>query len=196
MVKEKIGFKLGDSFNAPILSWLADHPGDYLEIGCYWGVFFSEVAEANPQHMAYAIDPHIADGHTGQERGFDLSHIKKEFLHNISGSNNVVFWNSTTKRCYEEERYEQIENISCVLVDGSHHYEDIKVDIDFIANIKRNQEVLVYFDDLHISDVVQGIDYFKVKMDQQIATQVDQHSFILKPSTKNKSNKLNINGII
>lgn len=185
MVKEKRGSRLGSGFNKPILSWLSDHPGDYLEIGCYWGVFFSEVAEYNPQHTAYAIDPHIADGHTGEKRGSNLSHIKEDFLHNISGLDNVVFWDTTTKKCLELKKYNDIKNLSCVLIDGSHHYRDIVVDVDFVANIKHTQEVMVVFDDLHILDVAKSIDYFIKTIGERVSNRIDGHnhcSFILKPS--------------
>jgi hypothetical protein len=177
--KEKKGKQLISSFIQPINNWLTEHPGDYLEIGCYYGVFLAEVAENFPNYKVYAIDPHIADGWTGEPQGMILSQIKEDFLYNIEGLDNIVFWEKTTEQCFKEKKFNDIKELSCVLIDGSHHYDDIIVDINFISNIKHKQDVFVFFDDLHIPDVVKAINYFIEKMDTQI-NQIDSNSFIIK----------------
>ena len=39
------GHALCDAFHQPILNFLGDNPGDYLEIGLYYGHFFTRVAD-------------------------------------------------------------------------------------------------------------------------------------------------------
>lgn len=180
MLKQKQGDVLGGGWCNQIIEWLKSNPGDYLEIGCYYGVFFSQVAELiKEQGIAYGIDPHIADGWTGQPAGTILSDIKTKFLYNIEGLANVVFWSKTTKQSFEDKNYNKIANLSCVLVDGSHHYDDLITDIDFLLSVKQNRDILVYFDDLHIPDVIRGIQYFSDKLITKIE-QINSNSFIIK----------------
>ena len=50
-----------------------------------------------------------------------------------------------------------MDNVSCVLIDGSHHYEDVLVDFKFTDQLELEKESLLVVDDLHISDVGQAI---------------------------------------
>jgi precorrin-6B methylase 2 len=158
--KEKKGKILSWGLCDCILDWLEIHPGDYLEIGCYHGVFLSEVAEKFSDIKVYGIDPHIADGWTGEEKGTFLSEIKVNFKHNIEGLNNITHWELKTEECLEKKYYNDISDISCVLIDGSHHYEDILTDIKFISYLNNKQNLMVVFDDIKIQDVIKSMEYF------------------------------------
>ena len=58
------GHALCDAFHQPILNFLGDNPGDYLEIGLYYGHFFTRVADQFPNKSIIGIDPFISDGYT------------------------------------------------------------------------------------------------------------------------------------
>ena len=166
--KEKKGKILSWGLCDCILEWLKTNQGDYLEIGCYHGIFLSEIAEKFPNINVYGIDPHIADGWTGEDRGTFLLEIKANFKHNTDGLNNITHWESTTKECLENKQYNDVTNISCVLIDGSHHYEDILVDIEFVSNLNNKQNLMVVFDDTKIQDVVKSMEYFSQYLSHRI----------------------------
>jgi len=166
--KQKKGKILSWGLCDCILKWLEANHGDYLEIGCYHGVFLSEIAEKFPNIKVYGIDPHIADGWTGEDRGTFLSEIKSNFKHNVESLSNITHWELKTKECLEEKYYNNIDNISCVLIDGSHHYEDILIDIEFVGNLNNNQNLMVVFDDIKIPDVLKSMEYFSERYSHRL----------------------------
>lgn len=161
MVKEKKGIQLSYGFIDTIKDWFVHNEGDYLEIGCYYGVFFSEMAETHPQIKVYGIDPHISDAYNVSDKETLQKEVKSYFAHNIEGLDNVVFWNTKTENCLSDEYVDQLSNVSCILVDGSHIFEDILADIMLIKKIKSRHKILVIFDDRQIQDVLDSIDLFK-----------------------------------
>jgi len=168
-----------------IRNWFNTNKGDYLEIGVYNGVFLSEVAKTYEDKKVFGIDPFISDGHTGQPRGEALTTPKDNTYQNISGLNNVTLWEATTQDCLNKKYYTKLSNVSCAFIDGSHHYNDIVVDIDFITSIQNKSEMYVVFDDLHIPDVINSIEYFKTKIGDRLTEAVNiinALGFKIKPS--------------
>lgn len=171
MVKSEdsiIGHSMSPSPEEPIRSYLEDNGGDYLEIGCYNGVLISKLAIKFPDKQMFAIDPFIADGWTGEERGSHLNEVERIFLQNITGLDNIKHFKGTTKQFCDEGKFDHLQNVVCVFIDGSHHYEDIIVDVDLLDRIINNHVKQVVFDDLHIRDVNKAIQYFKDKYGDRV----------------------------
>lgn len=171
MVKSEdsiVGNSLSPSPEEDIRSYLADNGGDYLEIGCYRGVFISKMAIKFPDRIMIGIDPHVADGHTGESRGTKLDDVERIFLENISGLQNIKYFKGTTKEFCDQGNFDDLQNVSCIFIDGSHHYEDIVVDVDLLDRITNPRIKQVIFDDLHIGCVNNGIQYFKTKYGDRV----------------------------
>lgn len=163
---EKQGKILSNSFTSDVKNWLKSNPGNYLEIGSYDGIFISQLGEEYPNLYFFSIDPFISDGYTGQEIGTLLSEQHSNFLFNTNSLSNIKLYNFTTQECLKNKVYLDIEDISCILIDGSHIYEDVKIDFEFIQKIKRNRDILVIIDDLHIKDVVKACNEFLETLDE------------------------------
>ena len=168
----KHGKILSTAYCGKVLDWLENTKGSYLEIGVYNGVFLSQVAETFPQHNVFGIDPFIGDGYTGEPQGSKLSDQFENARKNIEGLPNAKVWTSTTKECLDNHYYKELSEVSCILVDGSHHYDDILIDFEFILRIQNNRNMLVLFDDLHIKDVIDAINFFEEKHSSRIVSKI------------------------
>jgi len=146
-----------------ITSYLEEHGGDYLEIGCYEGVLITKLAIKFPNRSMVGIDPFIGDGWTKEAVGTQLSDVEKVFLKNISGNSNIKHFRGTSREFYDLGNFDCLQNVSCIYIDGSHHYADIVVDVDILEKINNDRIKKVFFDDLHITDVQNGVEYFKNK---------------------------------
>lgn len=170
--------------------WLVDNKGNYLEIGSYYGVMISELAEAFPDRILYCIDPFIADGWTGQEKGTELTDIEKAFIENTKSHKNIKLNRMTTKEVLEKKLDNLIKDVTVVFVDGSHHFDDILIDIDLVDSIyrKTSNRFMVIFDDLHIQDVQRGVDEFRQKYKDYISTEATNPivTFIMRPYNESK----------
>jgi hypothetical protein len=168
----KHGKILSTAYCGKVLDWLENTNGSYLEIGVYNGVFLSQVAETFPQYNVFGIDPFIGDGHTGEPQGSKLSDQLLNARKNIEEFTNVKLWELTTKECLDNHYYRELSEVSCVLVDGSHHYDDILIDFKFILQIRNSKNMLVLFDDLHIKDVVDAISFFEKEHSYRIISKM------------------------
>lgn len=168
----KHGKILSTAYCGKVLDWLDSTRGSYLEIGVYNGVFLSQVAETFPQYNVFGIDPFIGDGYTGEPQGSKLSDQLLNARKNIEEFSNAKIWELTTKECLDNHYYRELNEVSCVLVDGSHHYDDILIDFEFILKIRNNRNMLVLFDDLHIKDVVDAISFFEREHSDRIISKV------------------------
>lgn len=139
-----------------IYDWLQKTSGSYLEIGSYCGVFLYNLNIHYPNIKKYSIDPFIADGYTNEEKGTYLDTVYNSFLENTKEINNFTHWKYTTKELYDKGIYNKIEDLTCVLVDGSHHYEDVVIDLEFIKHAAKKQTYIV-MDDYNISGVEKAI---------------------------------------
>lgn len=138
---------------------------NYLEIGCYDGCNLRSLATQFSDRKIYGIDPFIDDGNLGGTgRGNELHEQRENTYLNIKGLQNVSLFECTSREFNETNpNYEEM-NISCVFVDGSHHYEDIVHDVAIAINcIKNNksQKGTVVFHDVNIHDVQRGMEYFE-----------------------------------
>ena len=168
----KHGKILSTAYCGKVLDWLENTKGSYLEIGVYNGVFLSFVAELFPQFSVFGIDPFIGDGHTGQPQGSKLSDQFENARKNIEEFPNAKIWVSTTKECLDNHYYKELGEVSCILVDGSHHYDDILIDFEFILRIQNSKNMLVLFDDLHIKDVADAISFFEKEHSGRIVSKM------------------------
>jgi hypothetical protein len=146
-----------------ITSHLEEYGGDYLEIGCYYGYLITKLAINFPDRTMIGIDPFISDGWTKETIGSRLSDIERVFIKNINGNSNIKHFRGTSREFYDLGNFECLQNVTCIYIDGSHHYADIVVDVDILEKIKNDRIKKVFFDDLHIKDVNLAIQYFKDK---------------------------------
>jgi len=155
------GEKLSSEFCDLIIEWMRNNPGDYLEIGSYYGVFLVELAEKFPENKLFSIEPFITDAYESDDKEKLQQEVKEYFNHNIEGLGNIIHWDKKTIDCLNDKKYEQLKNLTCILIDGSHKINDIIVDINFINNIQNDKNILVIIDDLHVEDVLMSLTYFE-----------------------------------
>lgn len=167
--------QLSTAYSELINRQLTEKGGDYLEIGIYNGVFISAMADKHKSSRVFGIDPFIADGWTGEEQGTILMGPRNNFIENSKGLP-VTFWEKTTKQCLDEKRYLELNNVTAILIDGSHHFDDIMTDIRFVSLIQNKHECLVVFDDFHLVDVQRAFSEFRnffsgrIKKEERVPT--------------------------
>jgi hypothetical protein len=159
----------GDHFYNFVLDELANLPGNYLEIGVFNGDGFAKIAKKHTNKMCYAIDPFIEDGHTqhtsGVPSGEKMNIQKQNYLKETENLSNVTLYELTSIRFYDNLTEQLIDemNISIVVIDGSHHYNDVVNDYKLSLKLLKNKgEGIVIFDDTHVSDVLQAYNEFLV----------------------------------
>lgn len=143
---------------------------NYLEIGCFDGVTLTRVALNYTNKKIYGIDPFISDGYTGTPISTRLKKQKENLYHNITNVDNILFFELTTDQFVQVEPNYKKLNIDCIFIDGSHHYDDIMIDIDaalICINNNDHKKGIIIFHDLHIQDVVDAISQFKINCDNK-----------------------------
>lgn len=140
-----------------VFEWLQEHTGSYLEIGSYCGVFLYNLNIFFPKIKKYSIDPFIADGYTGEEKGTYLKTVYRSFLKNTKKIKNHTHWKQTTETLLKNETYKKIKNLTCVLIDGSHHYNDVLIDLNFVK-LATKKKTLIIMDDYNIPGVEKAIE--------------------------------------
>jgi predicted O-methyltransferase YrrM len=152
---------------------------NYLEIGCYNGDSIAELARMYPNRIIYAIDPFIEDGYTSHDTGVDrgeyMSQQEANTRQNIEGLENVVLFKMTSQEFSEMLTDEMVElmNIGHVLVDGSHHYEDVVVDYELATRLFNGKQGIVVFDDADLPGVAQARTEFGEKYKDKIDNVLD-----------------------
>lgn len=143
---------------------------NFLEIGCYHGYNLAFLSKLYPNKKIYGTDPFISDGHVEGEPGYKLTKQKENLYSNIKNCENVSFYEMSS----EEFLKTQINNlatmnISAVFIDGAHVLKHILIDIELAFEcIKSNSSGTgdIIFHDLHIKDVLEGIEFFKQKCEE------------------------------
>lgn len=137
---------------------------NYLEIGCYDGYNLPSVANKFKNKHIYGVDPFLNEGDLGKEEKY-LSQQKINLYKNIEGYENITFYEMTDTDFLEKtpKTFKEL-NISSIFIDGAHILHYIKIDIEIalkciLANDTKTG--MVVFHDLHIQDVLQGIEIFK-----------------------------------
>lgn len=163
----------------PIQQNLERFPGNYLEIGLFNGIGFVEVARAFPNKICYGVDPFIEDGNTiGGSRKNTGERITDQFetVHErIKGYNNIRLHITTSHEFKDSLSKEKIAeyNISCVLIDGNHHYEYVVNDYELAMLTIGDKPGIIIFDDLKIDDVQRAVNEFKEKYANRIQSSTD-----------------------
>ena len=122
---------LGEHLYNYICNDLANCSGNYLEIGVFNGDGFARVAAKHKDKKCYALDPFIEDGyttdHTNTIRGSKIDSQRKNFYNSIEDLTNVEHFELTSVQFSNNLTNQQVTDmdISYVLIDGSHHYDDV-----------------------------------------------------------------------
>lgn len=139
---------------------LSNYRGNYFEIGVYNGDGFARIASRYANKHCYAIDPFIEDGYTSPtssvDRGNRLNKQKESFLNATNGLQNITHYEITSVEFFHNLTDSQIDemNISVILIDGSHHYDDVVNDYKLsVKLLEKQKNGIVIFDDLHVPDV-------------------------------------------
>lgn len=151
--------------------------GNYCEIGIFEGDSLSQLAKMYPEKRFYGIDPFIEDGHTSHitsvARGQTMNQQKQRTIQNIDGLQNLLIFQMTSSQFSKNINEETIAalNIDWVLVDGSHHYDDVCVDIILAMYLIGDKPGGIIFDDLHQLDVKLAYDKFVRNFNYKISEQ-------------------------
>jgi len=152
---------------------------NYLEIGVYNGDSIAELARMYPNKTIYAVDPFVEDGFTSHDTGVDrgeyMSQQEANTRQNIAGLDNVVLFKMTSQEFAKMLTDEMIElmNIGHVLVDGSHHYEDVIIDCELSARLFNGKQGVIVFDDANLLGVAQALTEFGEKYKDKIDNTLD-----------------------
>jgi predicted O-methyltransferase YrrM len=152
---------------------------NYLEIGVYNGDSIATLAKMYPNKTVYAIDPFIEDGFTshdtGVERGEYMSQQEANTRRNIAGLDNVVLFKMTSQEFAEMLTDEMVDlmNIGHVLVDGSHHYEDVVIDSELSIKLFNNKPGIIVFDDADLDGVARARKEFHIKYNSKTDNVLD-----------------------
>lgn len=168
---------------------LARASDNYLEIGVFNGDSIAELARRFPNKIIFGIDPFIEDGYTsdntGVETGQHMSQQEQNTLKNIEGLDNVVLFKMTSKEFAEILTDEMVEHmsISHVLIDGSHHYDDVAIDYELSMKLLNNKPGIVIFDDADLAGVAQAhtefVDRYQDKIDNTLDLYISQPGHII-----------------
>jgi hypothetical protein len=149
---------------------------NYLEIGVFAGGSIDQLANLYPRRIIYAIDPFIEDGsteHTSRVNFGATMITQRDQVHRIIKDRaNLQLFETTSKQFADAltETQAQYMNVGSVLIDGSHHYEDVVIDGDLAMKlIGRNDVGYVVFDDLHHRPVQQAYQEFCWKYRDQLS---------------------------
>lgn len=136
--------------------------GNHLEIGAFDGEGIRFLASEFPNRHFYVIDPFIEDGHTSwiskKNRGESMQHIREIALQNMNLPN-ITHYDMTTEQFIKSNI--KLDNVESVMIDGSHNYEDVIIDIEFSLNLLKGTSGLIMMDDTDKQEVFDAyIKYF------------------------------------
>jgi hypothetical protein len=153
---------------------LARTGANYLEIGVFNGDSISKLATWYPHKIIYGIDPFIEDGYTshetGAEQGQHIGQQEENTLKNINGLENIVLFKMTSKEFVEilTDEMVKVMEVSHVLIDGSHHYEDVVTDAELAVRLLDGKPGIIVFDDANLPGVDQARHEFVVAHNDKI----------------------------
>ena len=143
--------------------------GNYLEIGTFNGVGAANIAKLYANKTIYVVDPFIEDGHTtgasGVGHGSHMSTQKQNALNNFKDLSNVVLYEQTNNQfasTLTDEIVDQM-NVGWVLIDGSHHFNDVVTDYNIAIRLIGNKSGVSVFDDLRVFDVANAYNQFQTE---------------------------------
>lgn len=152
---------------------LATAESNYLEIGVFNGDSIANLARIFPNIKVYAVDPFIEDGWTIHTTGVDFNQSmpvqRFNTYNNIKGLDNIKLFEMPSSEFAELLDSDLIDslNVGHVLIDGSHHYADVVIDIDIAMQLIGNKSGSIVFDDVNLPDVARAYQYFLAKYADQ-----------------------------
>ena len=132
---------------------------NYLEIGVFNGDSIGNIARQHPAHTIYGIDPFLEDGstctHTQVNTNEHMPVQQANTYKNIQGLTNVVLFETTSKDFADIVSDQMVTDmdIGWVLIDGSHHYEDVIIDINLAIRLIGHKPGVIIFDDINLPGV-------------------------------------------
>ena len=141
---------------------LALNLGNYLEIGVFNGDSVAALARAYPDLQVFAVDPFIEDGCTTHTTGVaeseSMPQQRETTLANIRDLSNVYLFEMTSSDFALTIQDDMLPdmNIAYVLIDGSHHYEDVRQDVDLAMRLIGSRPGYIVFDDVTLPGVAQA----------------------------------------
>jgi hypothetical protein len=147
--------------------------GNYLEIGVYQAELLCKLAKNYPDRQFYGIDPFIEDGftepHSKVQKGNPLITQKSAAYENLKKVPNTKLFEMTSKE-FVEKHTDNISdlNISFVVIDGSHYYEDIIIDYNLAMNCIGEKKGIILWDDFQITYVQSAFDKFTKEYSNRI----------------------------
>ena len=157
---------------------LKNFQGNYLEIGVFNGDSLRDLSIAYPDRGIIGIDPFIEDGNTQHtstvSRGEHMPAQKENTLANIAGRENIKLFESTSEEFYNTLTEDLVKklDVCAVLIDGSHWYDDVKLDVKLALKLIDGKPGFIIFDDLHMDEVRRPYQEF-----------LAEHASIIKSST-------------
>lgn len=154
-------------------------PCNILEIGVFNGDSIANLADVFPNKTIYGIDPFIEDGyttdHTGVGKNSFMNAQYANTLENIKNYPNAILFNTTSEDFYNQLTKKQINkmNVSWVLIDGSHHYTDVAIDVKLAIDLIGDKPGGIVFDDVNLSGVGKAYQEFLITYNNKIAPPQD-----------------------
>lgn len=152
---------------------------NYLEIGVFEGDGLAHLALAAPHKSVFGVDPFIEDGFTSHASGDSqtehMSQVEQTATANTKDLANAVLFKMTGQEFADMLTDEMINlmDIGHVLIDGSHHYEDVQVDYELAIKLLNGKPGIIVFDDAQLEGVKRAHDEFVNKYSAQIDNTVD-----------------------
>ncbi|HET8688291.1 MAG TPA: class I SAM-dependent methyltransferase [Methanosarcina sp.] len=130
-----------------------------LEIGIFNGDSIGTLASMFPEKKFYGVDPFIEDGYTshtsGVQRHERILTQKENAYRNIQGKPNATIFEETSGSFAARLTDEMVKelNVGWVLIDGSHHYADVVIDIKLAMRLIGDKKGGIIFDDVCVPEV-------------------------------------------
>jgi hypothetical protein len=150
--------------------------GNILEIGAFEGEGTRQLSHHFANRKIYVIDPFVEDGHTtaatGQQPGQAITRQREAFDRNTQARSNVTLFEATAAEFASTHTDVQDLDITTVIIDGSHHYADVKTDTDLALRCLGTGAGIIVFDDIRVSGVAQAIDEFESANQARITNKI------------------------
>ena len=132
--------------------------GNYLEIGSYTGGGITLLAEHFPNKNFYSIESFVQESDNSVEKFIentkDLDNIKLIYMNSLIFNKFLIF----KSKIFDINDM----NIDTILIDGSHIYKDVLIDIDTSILLLKNKIGFIFFHDaINTKDVVLAVDEFE-----------------------------------
>jgi len=154
-------------------------PYNYLEIGVFNGDSIAGIAKTHPNRIIYGVDPFIEDGCTVEHTGVNVNEFmptqKQNTEANIEGVENVVLFEMLSSELADALTDELVAdmNVAWVLIDGSHHYDDVTNDYRLAMRLIGDRKGGVVFDDLNLPGVQQAYNEFLIEHAGRVSAPID-----------------------